>query len=133
MKKKISHAQLVECVYRSFHGQSNKEIARHFDVTPHALSNIKKRRKHEWDSITAQLVREHIQKLLKSQTVPASVSEAQKRANALLLREIPNLTSQAGAIQRIIDAMGCSYEDAEKYIARFQEQLQVTLFHETQF
>ena len=130
MNKKISHAQFVEYVYRSFHGQSNIEIAHHFDVKPHALSNLKKRRKDEWDAITAQLTTAHIEKLQTHEMTPSRLSDAQRRANAILLAALGNVTVKDGFIQRLISRIPCAPEDAEKYFDAFQEHYQMTLFCE---
>ena len=96
MNKKISHAQFVEYVYRSFHGQSNIEIAHHFDVKPHALSNLKKRRKDEWDAITAQLTTAHIEKLQTRERTPPRLSDAERNQGEMWIQILINVSRPPG-------------------------------------
>ena len=128
MKKQLSTAQFVECVYRWFHGETLTEIADRFSVTPQALGNLKKRRKDEWDAIIAELTTGHLGKLASDNDPSQHLSEVEKRANTLLFRELANQTSQATMIQRLRNTFRCSVEEAEGYIDRFQQRVQVTLF-----
>ena len=128
MKKQLSTAQFVECAYRSFHGETFTEIADRFSVTPQALTNLKKRRKDEWDAIIAELTTGHLEQLASDDAPSKSLSEAEKRANTLLFQELANASSQATVIQRLRDTFRCSAEEAEGYIDRFQQHFHVTLF-----
>ena len=74
MKKQLSTAQFVECVYRWFHGETFVEIADRFSVTPQALGNLKRRRKDQWDAITAELTTGHLEKLA-SDDAPVSAAQ----------------------------------------------------------
>ena len=128
MKKQLSTAQFVECVYRWFHGETFVEIADRFSVTPQALGNLKRRRKDQWDAITAELTTGHLEKLASDNTLSQQLSEAEKRAYGILFREISTIPSEIMAIQRLKSRLGCSNEEAKKYLTRFEQHLQITLF-----
>ena len=129
MKKQLSMAQFVECAYCWFHGENFTEIANRFSVTSQALTNLKKRRKDEWDAIIAELTTGHLEKLASDDAPSQQLNEAEKRANGILFREISTIPSEMVAIQRLMDKLGCSDEEAKKYVAGFQERLQIMLFN----
>ena len=128
MKKQLSTAQFVECAYCWFHGETFTEIADRFSVTSQALTNLKKRRKAQWDAMIAELTTGHLEKLASDNAPSKQLSEAEKRANGILFREISTIPSEMVAIQRLKDRLRCSEDDAKRYLAGFQQHLQITLF-----
>jgi ribosomal protein S1 len=53
--KTISEAQFTEAVYRNYHGEKLTSIAKDFGCGQSTLSELKARRKEEWEQIRQQI------------------------------------------------------------------------------
>ena len=98
------------------------EIADRFSVSSQAITNLKKRRKDEWDALIAGLTTADLKELAETLRLQSRLSD---KENAR--QQLPYLRSQATAIQRLRNTFRCSAEEAERGINRFQH-LQITSF-----
>ena len=63
MKSALTPAQFTEAVFRQYHGETLKEIAEDFGISPNTLKSIKSRKSREWNRQREALIRAHLSEL----------------------------------------------------------------------
>ena len=115
MRKKITEAQFTASVYRHYHGDTLSVIAKDIGVYPSALSELRKRRRTDWERIENRIID---MELGRFQTAKTDM-QMRKRLTELLKLVISE-PEPDDMLSAVCIKMQCTPSEAQTYIQLFE-------------